>query len=524
MTLFGGFDSDSEDSGDEFLVDDNTTNNKTKNSSSANTPDVEEVTDKTKGDSKANIDSKEESDPDTKTKKTPNEDAEPDAEVDADTDTDLGSDAGTDAGTDADTDAGTDAGTDADTEDEEDVDNDIDAEDQAEDQDNIEPKNEDEDKASKKDVLFSEAPAENNSTSFEKLYKLESRDKLVSELEKSNNVTKIIKILIVGVTAEYIKFDTKSDKYGFTMSKDQQERDALFQTAVCKASVQHVNVPSLHSKVKVDETNVKRIFDEAVRLDDAVSILQKLKSENLVPSEGDSSAQNTMVFVSPFTPFADILFTEKEEGKGHIAILVGNSIDTTFDFIYCLSLRLNNMAPKKVYLSSILSTLAASGAENIIVVNLALGTEDSKSNMTSIMGSEDDIKEEVMEPQAEGEEGQEEEDEGEEGQEKEEEDEGQEKEEEDEGEGEKEEEEEGLETTPEVSEKAETDEEQEEEDEDTNNNPPIKVDTEDMPLTDVEEVKAEEATPVKGGKKTKKKMNLKLKSFFKKTRNQRSRK
>ena len=239
--------------------------------------------------------------------------------------------------------------------------------------------NEEETEKSADNNFFTPTPTTTEAVTFDELYNTESREELVNGLKKSDLVKPAIKILVVGVSPEYIKFEPTRDVFGFLMSKDQKERSGMYQTNTCTAAIQHVNVPSLNTKLTVDENKIQDIFSAAVA-EDAAGIMQKLKSDGLVTLDGD---QNTTVTIAPSTPYLEILFTESKEDGGMVHILTGDKMTNAFNFMKCKSLLVDDTAPKKVYLSSILNTLADSGAENIAIVNLS-SNSDNSTNMMSL--------------------------------------------------------------------------------------------------------------------------------------------
>ena len=238
--------------------------------------------------------------------------------------------------------------------------------------------NEEETVKSEDNTFFTPTPATTEAVTFDELYNTESREELVNSLKKSDLVKPAIKILVVGVSPEYIKFEPTRDVFGFLMSKDQKERSGMYQTNTCTAAIQHVNVPSLNTKLTVDENKIQDIFSAAVA-EDAASIMQKLKSDGLVTLDGD---QNTTVSIAPSTPYLEMLFTESKEDGGMVHILTGDKMTNAFNFMKCKSLLVDDTAPKKVYLSSILNTLADSGAENIAIVNLSSNSENTTNVMS----------------------------------------------------------------------------------------------------------------------------------------------
>lgn len=226
--------------------------------------------------------------------------------------------------------------------------------------------------------FFTPTPATAEAVTFDELYNTESREELVNGLKKSDLVKPAIKILVVGVSPEYIKFEPTRDVFGFLMSKDQKERSGMYQTNTCTAAIQHVNVPSLNTKLTLDENKLQDIFAAAVA-EDAASIMQKLKSDGLVTLDGD---KNTTVSIAPSTPYLEMLFTESKEGGGMVHILAGDKMTNAFNFMKCKSLLVDDTSPKKVYLSSILNSLADSGAENIAIVNLSSNSDNSTNVMS----------------------------------------------------------------------------------------------------------------------------------------------
>ena len=227
--------------------------------------------------------------------------------------------------------------------------------------------------------FFTPPPVTTEAVTFDELYNTESRDELVNGLKKSDLVKPAIKILLVGVSPEYIKFEPTRDVFGFLMSKDQQERSGMYQTNTCTAAIQHINVPSLNTKLTVDENKIQDIFAAAVA-EDAASVMQKLKSDGLVTLDGD---QNTTVSIAPSTPYLEMLFSETKEDGGMVHILAGDKMTNAFNFLMCKSLLVDDTPPKKIYLSSILNVLADSGAENISIINLS-SNSDNTSNMMSL--------------------------------------------------------------------------------------------------------------------------------------------
>jgi hypothetical protein len=241
-------------------------------------------------------------------------------------------------------------------------------------------------------VFSPAASSDTNAVTFDNLYELESKSELVEQLSKKSDVVKeTIKILVLGVKPEYIKYEPNRDVYGFLLSKDQKENiNTLYQTNTCRASVQQVNIPSLNTKLTIDTKQYKDIFKTCVT-EDAISVLQKLKSNNQIPSEGDNSVENTMCFTSANTPYLELLLIEQSDDSGKIVVLIGDDMESSFNFFKCKSLMVDDTMPKKVYLSSVLNVLAESGAEHITLINLS-SNSDGKSNV-NIVGPSKEVDE-----------------------------------------------------------------------------------------------------------------------------------
>jgi hypothetical protein len=218
---------------------------------------------------------------------------------------------------------------------------------------------------------------------YEELYNSKSNQELVSNLKDRSDIIKdSIKLILIGVSPEYIKFEPARDVFGFLMSKDQKERTSIFQTQTCNASIQHVNVPSLNTKLTVDESKYEEIFSTAVNEENPMNLVEALKSNNSIMFENKNAPTNANTSIAPFTPFLEMMLTETKDDNGYVAILAGDKLVNAFNFLRCKTLHLDDSAPKKVYLSSILETLAESGAKNIVVVNLSANT-GSTMNMSS---------------------------------------------------------------------------------------------------------------------------------------------
>ena len=242
-----------------------------------------------------------------------------------------------------------------------------------------EDENNDEKKESetKNDVVFSEPPVLDDnvtSVSFDELYKQENVDMLVSDLkEKSNFIKPLMKILILGLQGEYIKFQPKRDVFGFLKSKSEQEKMSMYQTATCKAAIHHVNVPSLTNALNVDLTKSKDIFETATEESDAASIMEKLRNNANIPSEPNDL--NTISIVRPLTPYLEMLLTDTDTEEGTVVVVEGDNMTNAFDVFKLKCLLVDDVVPKKMMLSNILNMLADAGAKNIIVVNLCTSSE-----------------------------------------------------------------------------------------------------------------------------------------------------
>ena len=244
-------------------------------------------------------------------------------------------------------------------------------------EDDSESNGEKKESETKNDVVFSEPPVLDDnvtSVSFDELYNQENVDMLVSDLkEKSNFIKPLMKILILGLQGEYIKFQPKRDVFGFLTSKSEQEKMSMYQTATCKAAIHHVNVPSLTNALKVDLTKSKDIFETATEESDAAGIMEKLISNANIPSEPNDL--NTISVVRPLTPYLEMLLTDTDTEEGTIVVLEGDNMANAFDVFKLKSLLVDDVVPKKMMLSNILNMLADAGAKNIIVVNLCTSSE-----------------------------------------------------------------------------------------------------------------------------------------------------
>jgi hypothetical protein len=241
------------------------------------------------------------------------------------------------------------------------------------------------------DAVFSKVATTPTSTvSFDDLYKIESNSELIAALSKKTTFIKpTLKLLLIGLEGEYRKLEPSNDYFGFLMDKTQKEKAAMYQTTTCKAVVHHVNAPSLNNSLKVDLSKAKGIFDTAVAENDAASILLKLKNNGYLPSVGEETSMNPIVSINTFTPFPEMMFTEANEGEGKIVILEGNNMENTFDFLSCVSLLMDSSSPKKILLSTLLNTLAESGAAMITLVNLC--TSSKNPTVTSPTKTPEDL-------------------------------------------------------------------------------------------------------------------------------------
>ena len=392
-----------------------------------------------------------------------------------------------------------------------------------------------------KTALVSEPPTSTTSVTFDALYDILMKDDLVESLKnKSDIIKENMKVLVVGASPEYIKYQPNRDHNGFVLSNDKkQEINTLYKTETCRAFLQHVNVPSINKNITLSASKYKEIFKTCVATD-TPGILQKLKSDGLLPSDGEDSVEITMNFLLPNTPYVELLFEEHSDGSGNILNLTGDNMDTTFNFFKCKALSVDDTTPKKIYLSSVLNLLAECGVKHISVINLASNVED-KTNIQVISPSKGDDSSEEEDETKDEEDKDEDEDEDETKDEEEDKDETKDedkdkdetkdedkdkdetKEEEDKDETKDEESDDGSvddltaeskSTTGKSTESEVEQKEGNENDSDDEQPPKIKIDNTEMKTEGIEDLTEKKGAI--GGKKTRK--HLKLKAMFKKTR------
>jgi hypothetical protein len=222
------------------------------------------------------------------------------------------------------------------------------------------------------------------SKTIEEIYKSATQEELVANLsEHSDLVPKQFVLLLMGVYARYIKFEPNKDLFGMELSKYLKDKNAMYKTVTCEKMVEHINVPSLNSDLKVKNVEYSSIFAYAAIENEPNEIIGKLKAKGSISFEDESTTST----LAPNTPFPELELEETEEGKGYVVGLLGDKLEIAFNFLNCPSVLMDDSSPKKVPLSLILKTLADCNVEKVTIVNLATKKNASETNAVVVSAS-----------------------------------------------------------------------------------------------------------------------------------------